>query len=44
MNRIKLFVWNQFIERFFKDWLDEYAQEASEQYEEDREPMWSDLD
>jgi len=29
MNHVKLFIWNNFIVRFFKDWLDEYAEETN---------------
>jgi|TARA_B110001454_G_scaffold190435_1_gene189625 hypothetical protein len=41
---IKLFIWNNFIERYFKDWLDEYAGEQHMIYEEEHEDMRNDLD
>ena len=45
---VKLFIWNNFVYKYFKDWLDEYAQE---QFECNYEPvsnqenmLWNDLD
>jgi len=41
---IKIFIWNHFIERYFKDWLDEYAEETREEPISNEPPQWSDLD
>ena len=48
MKIVKLFIWNNFIYKYFKDWLDEYTQE---QFECNYEPvpnqenmLWNDLD
>jgi hypothetical protein len=41
---IKQFIWIHFIERFFGDWLDEYAGEQHMIYEEEHEDMRYDLD
>jgi len=41
---IKLFIWNHFIEKYFKDWLDDYVQEMTEEPIESNHKEWSDLD
>ena len=43
---MKLWFWNNIIERFYKNWLDEYAQEYFNENYEPVEPenYWSDLD
>lgn len=46
MNHIKLWVWNNIIERYFKDWLNDYANDY--QYDNDNEynnnELYYDLD
>ena len=43
---IKTFIWNNFIFRYFKDYLDEYANEMFNDNFEPvaEEPLWNDLD
>ena len=43
---MKLWIWNNFIEKFYKSWLDEYSQEYFNEHYEAVEPenYWSDLD
>jgi len=41
---IKLFIWKHFIEKFYGDWIDEYAQDYHECHEDEYEDMRYDLD
>lgn len=42
MFHIKLFIWNNFVMRFYKDWIEEEAQEIG--HEREHEPIYYDLD
>ena len=46
IDTIKTFIWNNFIFRYYEDWLQEYAQEYfNDKYEPvAEEPLWNDLD
>ena len=42
---IRLFIWSNFIERYFKDWLNEYADEYNaEVYSPEYQELKYDLD
>jgi hypothetical protein len=42
---IKLFFWNNIVERYYQDWLEDYANDlACEVYEKEHEDMRYDLD
>jgi len=42
---IRLFIWSNFIERYFKDWLNEYADEYNaEVYNPEYQELKYDLD
>ena len=43
--KIKLFVWNNFVERYYKDWLEDYADECNQGFiESEHENYLMDLD
>tara|TARA_R110002020_G_scaffold333304_3_gene548680 strand:- start:3783 stop:3932 length:150 start_codon:yes stop_codon:yes gene_type:complete len=41
---IKLFFWNNIVERFYQDWLEEYANDMLCEHQADHEDMRYDLD